>query len=611
MPAACRVAVAEMGEARFEAVEAVVGEAGVHLALAAVVEDTAPLVMRQLGEDLIRAFDLVEMGGLPRHERGKWNGFRDRLALQEAVLPWDSKKHPRGRTGTSTGGKFISKGSGGGAVRAVQRRVGAKVDGKYGPHTARAVRGFQKRHGLKVDGVVGRQTSLALRGHYSAARKAKPGALHSVDRRRLSGMGKRSKTRTLRTDEIPLAEAWGSPWKALLHPRGRGGQFRDTPDMPSAPRIARSRGGFGTQPETGSRPKPRTTKPPPRRSGIPKTSIAPKTPRRPQGPKDTGRDAPKLSEHELKTAVGKGPWSAGVDDAISKLSDSVDSEKHYRTAGGTGPYTPERTALHGRIASLLLQGSPASSKPQAVFLAGGPASGKTSIVRAGGTEMNGAAVDINPDIVKAMLPEFEKMKAAKDPTAAAKMHEESSHIAKMVMNLAVARKQNVLVDGVGNSPPGKFAGKIKAATDAGYDTKVVYATIPTDEAVARSTKRANDPKSDSYGRVVPEGYIRAAHKDVSARYIEDVSKLGVAIDVWDNTGRPPKLIAQHPKIGATTVHDRKAYADFVGKSGQRPFWQAGGPGGEALRSGRPNMRGVQVERARQSADSRDRRPVRA
>lgn len=92
-------------------------------------------------------------------------------------------KHPRGR-----GGSWVIKdGASGQDVRAIQRRVGGlKADGAFGPKTAAAIKAFQKRHGLKVDGVAGHQTITALAGHYSAARKAKPGAIKQSDRAKLA-----------------------------------------------------------------------------------------------------------------------------------------------------------------------------------------------------------------------------------------------------------------------------------------------------------------------------------------------------------------------------------------------------------------------------------------
>jgi murein L,D-transpeptidase YcbB/YkuD len=100
------------------------------------------------------------------------------------------KKHPRGRTGTTQGGKFVAKGTSGEQVRAVQSKVGAKRDGQFGPHTERAVKSFQRRHGLQVDGVVGHQTALALAGKYKRARNAKVGHLRDSDRSNLKQLRK-------------------------------------------------------------------------------------------------------------------------------------------------------------------------------------------------------------------------------------------------------------------------------------------------------------------------------------------------------------------------------------------------------------------------------------
>ncbi|SDZ51294.1 Putative peptidoglycan binding domain-containing protein [Evansella caseinilytica] len=43
-------------------------------------------------------------------------------------------------------------------VKAIQRVVGVKDDGKYGPVTAAAVKDYQRKYGLTVDGAVGPQT---------------------------------------------------------------------------------------------------------------------------------------------------------------------------------------------------------------------------------------------------------------------------------------------------------------------------------------------------------------------------------------------------------------------------------------------------------------------
>lgn len=65
------------------------------------------------------------------------------------------------------GTRDLKVGSTGADVRFVQSRLGAKVDGAYGPKTAHLVKGFEARvkhnfPGLRVDGTVGKTTWRAL-----------------------------------------------------------------------------------------------------------------------------------------------------------------------------------------------------------------------------------------------------------------------------------------------------------------------------------------------------------------------------------------------------------------------------------------------------------------
>lgn len=123
----------------------------------------------------------------PRSVTGTATGGRTRAAAAMGARDSDfESKHPRGGKGSPTGGKFVAKGSSGTEVRAVQRRVGARVDGEFGNLTEQAVRRFQQQHGLKVDGIIGRQTVAALRGRKDAKR-VKVGALSDADRSFLTG----------------------------------------------------------------------------------------------------------------------------------------------------------------------------------------------------------------------------------------------------------------------------------------------------------------------------------------------------------------------------------------------------------------------------------------
>lgn len=63
---------------------------------------------------------------------------------------------------------MLLMGSHGQAVEAVQRKVGATVDGVFGPETRAAVMRFQRDHGLLVDGIVGPRTWAAFGGTTSS-----------------------------------------------------------------------------------------------------------------------------------------------------------------------------------------------------------------------------------------------------------------------------------------------------------------------------------------------------------------------------------------------------------------------------------------------------------
>lgn len=95
-----------------------------------------------------------------------------------------SYAHKRAPKGTPGGGQFITTGSNGKEVSAIQRRLGISETGTYGGKTKKRVEQFQTRHGLQVDGVIGKQTIAALRGNKNAA-SVETGALTKHDRRYL------------------------------------------------------------------------------------------------------------------------------------------------------------------------------------------------------------------------------------------------------------------------------------------------------------------------------------------------------------------------------------------------------------------------------------------
>lgn len=270
---------------------------------------------------------------------------------------------------------------------------------------------------------------------------------------------------------------------------------------------------------------------------------------------------PQISLKDLPGSVGRGKWSAAVPRVMRDLKAGrvTDTESAYKIGG---KYTAERKALHEKILTNLLAGKQShEGKARAIFTAGGPASGKSRMVSEGHVKLPADPVHVNPDLVREMLPEYQQLKQAGRADASQLTHEEASHISKLAMKMALSRQHHVLVDTVGDSEPGKFAGKIKDAQRAGHAVSVHYATVSTATAVQRAHARFLKT-----GRDVPKAYLRSAHQAVSQRF-EGVAKLpGVHVQVFHTADAGTKLIAEkHAKADKIGIVDRGAFDAFLAK----------------------------------------------
>jgi predicted ABC-type ATPase len=240
----------------------------------------------------------------------------------------------------------------------------------------------------------------------------------------------------------------------------------------------------------------------------------------------------------------------------AKLGDPQpnDSMDQYRNADGD--WKPERAELHQKIIKSLAGDAEPQDKPIATFFGGGPASGKSALAGPGN------AVKIDPDEIKAQLPEYQQMTTAGDPQAAAYTHEESSFISASAVAQARAKKLNYTLDGTGDSSYAKMKSKVDAARAAGHEVHGKYVTADTDEAVNRAMKRA-----EHTGRMVPEAVIRSTHASVSQVFGQAVKDgLFDTVELWDNNGAGAArlIVSGHGKN--VTVHDAKAYQSFLDKA---------------------------------------------
>lgn len=327
--------------------------------------------------------------------------------------------------------------------------------------------------------------------------------------------------------------------------RGRGGKFI-------------SRLGLGPQPGPKLRLSP----------GRPETRAAPvRIERREEPAADTPRGPAEVSPDQLQLGQGEqmqlDEWPPRRGETARRiLGRAPDTQQlHSREVDGRRVYTAERRKLHDEIiAQLIGRARPAEGRPRALFMAGGSASGKSSALTANPDMVPEGAVTIDPDAIKEMLPEYREMVADRDRYAAFAAHEESSDLAKRLRAEAVKRNLHMVVDGTGNSGKGKFAGKIKAAIRDGYDTGVLYVTVPTDIAVERSMARARRT-----GRYVPEQTIREVHRNVSRNAPDVIGIEGVRnVTVVDNRGEGPRVIYRRD-AGRLLTMDRGLFDEFIAK----------------------------------------------
>lgn len=200
-------------------------------------------------------------------------------------------------------------------------------------------------------------------------------------------------------------------------------------------------------------------------------------------------------------------------------------------------------------------------QPTALLLAGGPGSGKSRAIEDGHVAEPPSAVHIDPDEIKAMLPEWEPLVEAGDKRAARLLHEESKDIANRLQYTAMRQGYHIVIDGVGNSGPGDFVAKVDSIHRKGYDVEIVIVNSTVPIALARVEKRGRET-----GRYVPDHLVRQLHRSVSRRLLE-ILATDVPLTIYQNDNEGMELIGQRSDYGGTfKVADDELYDALFAKS---------------------------------------------
>ena len=246
------------------------------------------------------------------------------------------------------------------------------------------------------------------------------------------------------------------------------------------------------------------------------------------------------------------------EETVAEMQGGSASEHIVKDANGNYMFTPERQALHDKIVKESVEGVPSSDNPTYTVMGGGPAAGKSSIIRDGGVTIAPNSVEVNADLCKEKLPEWETAGSSR----AQFTHEESSYLAKRTQAAAFERQQNVLLDGTGDTSPASMNKKIDTARNAGYRVEAHYVTLPTDLAIKNARARG-----DVTGRYVPDEVVRATHVGVSQTFPAIAHKFD-SVKLYDTTTQgKPRLILSGAS-GAIDVIDPKAYNDFLAKGNE-------------------------------------------
>ena len=139
----------------------------------------------------------------------------------------------------------------------------------------------------------------------------------------------------------------------------------------------------------------------------------------------------------------------------------------------------------------------------------------------------------------------------------------------MIIDEAVKRGYNFMLDGAGDSTLEKLTANVLRYTSNGSKLKANYVTVDYDEAYRRMRARG-----DVIGRYIPAAHLRAVHAEVSRIFPQAVAN-GVfdEFTLWDTNNSvdmgggkfsPPLKVASGTKSNIT-VHDQAAYDKFLAK----------------------------------------------
>ena len=254
---------------------------------------------------------------------------------------------------------------------------------------------------------------------------------------------------------------------------------------------------------------------------------------------------------------------------INAISRLVEQDEYITTEAiysKNGIYRADRVALHRDIVKDYIKGDHAES--DFVYMLGGaPANGKSTLVESGLLPHPKDALVIDPDKLKAKIPEYRSMVESGRKGLIAKaanfVHEESSMLGKSIQAEAYRNNVCVVLDGVNGGSIEKVEKKIAGIRAAsGKKIRADYVTLDTDLSLKLAQARAKKT-----GRVVPESFIKSSNRNIAELIPRIIEKnLYDELYLWDtNINGTPRLILKMID-GKLEVMQPELYEKFLTKA---------------------------------------------
>lgn len=277
--------------------------------------------------------------------------------------------------------------------------------------------------------------------------------------------------------------------------------------------------------------------------------------------------------------------------------------RYGKVVDGKVEFTPAGEELVRYSIQRLVDGVPTQKRPVVYAMAGGGGSGKGFVQQLAGIEAmvhERQIAAIDPDAIKAFIPEYRTLTRYKETNAAFMAHTTSSKVSKEVYRVARLRKVDVLQDRT-LSAAGDLADTVKTWKADGYRVELILIDTPQDAAVRNAMLRAT--KS---GRFVPKKILIEANQGAVTEIVSGLADDAIlreldAVAVVHNSAdwnEKPRVILEGLADEAGEV-DFAAWDALLEKGGVRDaearnqavdrflgrFRQRAGDGGEAPSGG--------------------------